>query len=444
LPAAGRKLGGRNQLEIVYRRIEDLVPDPANARVHQKSQISQLARSIKTFGFNIPIVVDAGLKVIAGHGRIAACRQLGWSEVPTICLDHLSEVEAQAFAIADNRLTELSSWDDALLGEQLKLLSELDLTFDLEVTGFTVPEIDLRIQDLETVAAASAEIVPPVEAGPAVTRSGDIWILGRHRICCGSALDADVYARLLGEGRAAVVLTDPPYNVLIDGHAGGLGRVRHREFAMASGEMDEAGFTGFLAQACNLMAKHSRDGALHFVCMDWRHAREMLAAGREVYSELKNLCVWVKNNAGMGSLYRSRHELALVFKHGRGRHRNNVELGKHGRNRCNVWEYPCARSFSRSGEEGNLAASHPTVKPVQLVADALLDCSERNAIVLDAFLGSGTTLIAAERTGRCCRGIELDPLYVDSAIRRWQAHTGDSARHADTGRSFDEIAREAN
>jgi DNA modification methylase len=221
-----------------------------------------------------------------------------------------------------------------------------------------------------------------------------------------------------------VVFTDPPYNVPINHHVSGLGRVRHREFAMASGEMDKATFTRFLTQACGLMAKYSRDGALHFVCMDWGHAWEILTAGREVYTEPKNLCVWVKDNAGMGSPYRSRHELVFVFKYGRGRHRNNVELGKHGRNRCNVWEYPCARTFSRSGEEGNLAALHPTVKPVQLVADALLDCSERNAIVLDAFLGSGTTLIAAERTGRCCRGIEFDPLYVDTAIRRWQAPYG--------------------
>jgi DNA modification methylase len=430
------------QLAIVYRRIEDLKLDPANARVHKKQQISQLAKSIETFGFNIPVVVDASLKVIAGHGRIAACQRLGWSEVPTISLDHLSEAEARAFAIADNRLTELSSWDDTLLGEQLKLLSELDLTFDLEVTGFAMPEIDLRIEGIESAVAPPAEVLA-LEVGPAVTKPGDVWVLGNHRICCGDARDEGVYASLLGSERAAVVFTDPPYNVPIKGHVSGLGRNHHREFAMATGEMSQADFTRFLIQVCGLMAKHSRDGALHFVCMDWRHAWEMLAAGKEVYRDLKNLCVWVKDNAGMGSLYRSQHELVFVFKHMRGRHRNNVALGKHGRNRSNIWKYPCARSFSRSGGEGDLAALHPTVKPVQLVADALLDCSERNAIVLDAFLGSGTTLIAAERTGRCCRGIEFDALYVDVAIRRWQAYTGGNACHAVTGHSFDEICADA-
>jgi hypothetical protein len=431
----------KQSLTLVYRPIADLKPDPVNARVHSKKQLRQLARSIETFGFNIPVVVDGNLKVIAGHGRIDACRLLGWLEVPTICLDHLTEAQARAFAIADNRLSELSSWDDVLLGEQLKLLSEVNLDFSLEVTGFEIPEIDLLIENAEPKPNADpADIVAPVATGPAISRSGDLWILGRHRIYCGSAVDDGVYRALMGKERAAVVFTDPPYNVPIEGHASGLGRVHHREFAMATGEMDEAGFTRFLAQACGLMAGHSRDGALHFICMDWRHASELLTAGRQIYTELKNLCVWAKDNAGMGSLYRSQHELVFVFKHGRGRHRNNVELGRHGRDRSNVWRYPCARSFSRSGDEGNLAALHPTVKPVQLVADALLDCSERGGIVLDAFLGSGTTLIAAVRTGRRCRGIEIDPLYVDAGIRRWQAHTGDQARHAETGRTFDELA----
>jgi DNA modification methylase len=415
-PKARRR---QRTLTVVNHRIEDLIPDPANARVHSKKQIRQLARSIETFGFNIPVVVDAGLKVIAGHCRIEAARQLGWTEVPTICLDHLSEEQARAFAIADNRLSELSSWDNVVLGEQLKILSAVNLDFSLDVTGFEIGEIDLLIEDSEKVAGADpADLVPAVETGPPVTRPGDLWILGRHRIHCGSALDERAYHTLMGKDRAAVVFTDPPCNVPIEGHVSGRGAVHHREFTMATGEMDEAGFTRFLAQVCGLMAEHSRQGALHFVCMDWRHASELLTAGKEVYTELKNLCVWTKDNAGMGSLYRSAHELVFVFKHGRGRHRNNVELGRHGRNRTNVWPYPCARSFSRSGEEGNLAALHPTVKPVQLVADALLDCSERGGVVLDAFLGSGTTLIAAERTGRVCRGIEIDPVYVDAAIRR--------------------------
>ena len=273
-----------------------------------------------------------------------------------------------------------------------------------------------------------------------MTRPGDTWLLGPHRIRCGSALDEAAYRAMMHEDRAAMVFTDPPYNVPIDGHVGGLGAIRHREFAMAAGEMDEAEFTVFLTRALGLLAGHSRDGSLHFICMDWRHMGELLAAGKRSYAELKNLCVWAKDNAGMGSLYRSQHELVFVFKHGRDQHQNHIQLGRYGRNRSNVWSYPGVNTFSRQGAEGNLLALHPTVKPVALVADALRDCSCRGEIVLDSFLGSGTTLIAAERTGRICRGLELDPLYVDTAIRRWQAITGQHARHAQSDQRFDDLA----
>jgi DNA modification methylase len=247
----------------------------------------------------------------------------------------------------------------------------------------------------------------------------------------------------MGTERAAMVFTDPPYNVPIDGHASGLGAIHHRPFAMASGEMDKAEFTGFLARACRNLAAFSAGGSLHFICMDWRHLEELLDAGGDAYGELKNLCVWVKDNPGMGSLYRSRHELVFVFKQRDGSHRNNVQLGQFGRNRSNVWHYPGANSFARGGEEGNLLALHPTVKPVTMVADAILDCTERGGIVLDAFLGSGTTVIAAERTGRRGYGLELDPAYVDTAIRRWQILTGGQARHGMSGRCFDDLAGEA-
>jgi DNA modification methylase len=239
-----------------------------------------------------------------------------------------------------------------------------------------------------------------------------------------------------------MAFTDRPYNVQIDGHASGLGAIHHRPFPMASGEMDQAGFTAFLGQACRNLAAFSTSGSIHYICMDWRHLEELLVAGRDAYGELKNLCVWVKDNAGMGSLYRSQHELVFVFKNGRSGHRNNVQLGGFGRNRTNVWRYPGVNSFARSGAEGNLLALHPTVKPVALVADAILDCSARGDIVLDAFLGSGTTVIAAGRTGRRCYGLELDPAYVDTIVRRWQALTGGSARHAASGRTFDDLTRE--
>jgi DNA modification methylase len=348
--------------------------------------------------------------------------------------------------IADNRLTEIATWDDRLLAEQLKALSVHGLDFNIEITGFEIGEIDLRIASLDELPERDddpADPVPELPDGPAVSKLADLWLLGGHRVLCGSALDAAAFGALVGEERAATVFTDPPYNVPIDGHASGLGAIHHRSFPMASGEMDSAQFTAFLAAAFRNMASFSAAGSLHYICMDWRHVEELLAAAHDVFGEVKNLCVWVKDNAGMGSLYRSQHELVFVFKQGRHEHRNNVQLGRFGRNRSNVWRYPGGNSFGRCTEEGNLSALHPTVKPVALVADAILDCSARADIVLDPFLGSGTTLIAAERTGRRCCGLELDPLYVDTIVRRWQQLTGGSARHAGTGRNFDDLAREA-
>ncbi len=312
------------------------------------------------------------------------------------------------------------------------------------MTCFTIGEIDLRIEGLHSKEISKddpADTLPPA-AGPAVTKVGDLWLLGKHRLYCGNALEASSYRALLGEERAALIFTDPPYNVKIDGHVGGLGTIHHREFAMAAGEMSESQFTSFLTRVCSLMARHSADGSIHYIYIDWRHAGELLEAGKLAYTELKNICVWVKDNAGMGSFYRSQHELVFVFKNGKAPHRNNIQLGQYGRYRSNVWKYAGANSFSRKTEEGNLLEMHPTVKPTALVADAILDCSERGDIVLDPFLGSGTTIMAAERVGRICYGMEIDPLYVDTAIRRWQAYTGDQARHAVTGRAFTEIAAE--
>jgi DNA modification methylase len=432
-------------LTVTYRRIEELKPDPANPRRHSKKQIRQIGESIKAFGFNVPILIDRHGNIIAGHGRWLACRDLGFTEVPTLCLDHLTPAQARAFMIADNRLTEIAVWDDRLLAQQLKELTLVGLDFDIEVTGFEMGEIDLRIASLDDPAQAEADptdVVPEIPATP-LSKLGDMWLLHRHRLLCGSALDSAVFAALMGEERAATAFIDPPYNVRIDGHAGGLGAIHHRPFPMASGEMDRSQFTAFLGQAFRNLTAFSIDGSIHFVCMDWRHVEELLAAGREAYGELKNICVWVKDNAGMGSFYRSRHELVCVFKYGRNGHRNNIQLGQFGRNRSNVWHYPGANSFTRSSEEGNLLALHPTVKPVAMVADAILDCSARGDIVLDTFLGSGTTLVAAERTGRRCHGMELDPAYVDTSVRRWQKLTGGSARHAASGRSFDDLAREA-
>ena len=433
----------RTRLSICYLPLAQLKPDPRNARVHTKKQVRQIASSIESFGFNVPILIDGANNVVAGHGRLHAAKLLGLAEVPTIRLEHLTGAQRRAFGIADNRLTEIASWDDRLLGETLKELAIVDLDFALEATGFETDEIDLRIEALSQNERDPVERPIPAVSGAAVTRTGDLWLLDRHRVLCGDALDAEAYRTLLGSKTASAAFTDPPYNVPIDGDVSGLGQTRYREFPTAAGEMDAAAFTKYLETSMRHMAAFSRSGALHYVCMDWRHAAELLIASRTAGFDMLNLCVWTKPNAGIGSFYRSQHELVFVFKAGSGRHQNNVQLGRQGRHRSNVWAYAAGPGFGRPGEEGHLAALHPTVKPVAMVADAILDSSRRGDIVLDPFLGSGTTLMAAERTGRQCRGLELDPLYVDAIVRRWQAYTGAAARHAVTGATFDEAASKA-
>jgi DNA modification methylase len=433
-------------LKVEWLRISEIKPDPWNPRKHSARQIKQLTASIKTFGFLAPILTDRDNKILAGHGRLLALQRLGRVEVPVIRAEHLTPEEARAYSIADNRLTELSTWDEQLLGEILRELSAIDLDFSLEVTGFSMGEIDLRIEQSSVSPGSGSDPADELQSSadePPVTRPGDLWRAGRHLLRCGDALDPTSYELLMQGSRANVVFTDPPYNLPIDGHVSGKGRVRHREFAMASGEMTPVQFTQFLTKALRLLVRHSADGSLHYICMDWRHLLELMTASDGLYPELKNLCAWVKDNAGMGSLYRSQHELIFVFKSGAAPHRNNIQLGQYGRNRTNVWHYPSVSNFGRRGEEGNLLALHPTVKPVALVADAIMDCSARGDIVLDPFLGSGSTLIAAERVGRMCRGMELDPLYVDAVIRRWQRFTGDRAIHAESGVGFDDLARES-
>lgn len=430
------------ELRIERVSIERLRPNPKNARKHSPAQVRQIAESIRTFRFNVPLLVDDAMTVLAGHGRLLACRQLGYTELPVIRLSHLSEAQAKAFAIAENRLVETGDWDDVLLGELFTELSALELDFGLDVTGFSMAEIDLKIEGLCDEPDQDPDDAT-VDPGPTVTRPRDLWILGEHRLLCGSSLEAETYTRLLGDERATMVFTDPPYNVPISGHVSGKGRRKHREFVMAAGEMSEPDFNAFLSQACRLMAEFSQDGSLHYLFMDWRHLHGLLAASRGAYDDLINICVWDKGVGGMGSLYRSAHEFVLVCKKGRAPHRNNVQLGRFGRNRTNVWQYPGANSFLRSAEDADLMGQHPTPKPVQLVADALLDASGRGEVVLEPFCGSGSTLIAAERTGRRCRAIELDPLYCDLTIRRWQRHSGQAAVRESDGASFGALEAEA-
>jgi DNA modification methylase len=426
-------------LQLVYSPISELKPSPHNARTHSKRQIRQIFNSLQEFGWTNPILIDRDGNVIAGHGRLQAAKMLGLTSVPTITLEDLSPEQIRAYVIADNRLAELAGWDPEILTVEFEYLLALDV-FDVTLTGFEVGEIDQILLDGEG-GPDSADVLEGL-TGTSVTRPGDHWMLGKHGIFCGSALDPNSYIALLGNRKASLIFADPPYNVRIAGNVSGRGAVRHADFAMASGEMTDDQFRSFLNVSLRLLAQYSTSGSVHFLCMDWRHANHLVGVGEQVYGELLNLCVWVKDKGGMGSLYRSAHELIFVFKNGRGKHRNNIQLGVYGRDRTNVWRYPSASTFSHQGDEGNLLALHPTVKPVAMIADAILDCSARGEIVLDSFLGSGSTLIAAERTGRVCCGVELNPQYVDVAIRRWQRHTGASALHLVTGKSFDELSAE--
>lgn len=424
---------------IAHMPMDDLVAYKGNARIHSRRQIAQIAGSIERFGFLNPVLIDGSNQIIAGHGRVAAAKKLGLTSVPSLRVDHLSDDERRAYILADNRLAEKAGWDRELLAIELQHLTEIE--FDTEIIGFETPEIDIILNEAKD---ARDEVEGPEDRLPlspahakAISRPGDLWQLGSHRVLCGNALEPTSYPRLL-EGRTAeMVITDPPFNVKIEGNVGGLGRVQHPDFAMASGEMSTEQFTTFLSTAFTHIAGNSADGALSFVFMDWRHLREILDAGQSSFAELKNVVVWNKDNGGMGSLYRSKHEMIFVFKVGTARHINNVELGRYGRNRSNVWDHPGISSMRR-GRLDELGM-HPTVKPVALIADAIKDASKPRGVILDPFAGSGSILIAAEKTGRHAAAMELTPGYVDVALRRWQQYTGKPAILTDTGQSFEEV-----
>ena len=433
-----------SEMPVVQRRIDSLIPDPQNAREHSRTQLRMLGKAITAFGIITPILIDHELNIISGEARAKAAEASGFDVVPTVLVDHLSPAQILQFKIADNQIATLATWNDPKFALSLKTLSEIETNFDFELVGLTIPEADIRIQSL---TIASVDRPDPDDAavapGPAVCKLGQIWRLGRHLIICGSSLEPETFVELLGQERVAACFSDPPYNVPIHGFVSGKGKRRHREFGCAVGDMSDPVFIAFLMKALARAAEFSADGSVHYWCMDWRHIDALLAAGRATYDELLNLCVWIKNNGGMGSLYRSSHELIPVFRKGSKAHRNNVQLGKFGRNRTNTWSYPGANTFLRSAEDADLMAQHPTPKPVQMVADALLDVTARNDLVLDSFLGSGATLMACERIGRQCRGIELDPLYIDLAIRRWQRLTGDDAILESTGQTFNALEAEA-
>lgn len=445
-PAAAPCNGLQNddrRIAIEYVATDALRPPARALKKHSQQGLAALRASLRTHGFVRPIVVDGELKIVAGHGLWLAAKALDLPDVPVVRVSHLTPEQLQAFAIADNQIANLNPWDDEALRDALGELNDRSLKglldFNLEVTGFATSEID-RLLDIKIGPAAEPtekgeELLPPADA-LAVTQYGDLWLLGRqHKLLCGDAREAQSFARLLGDERAQMLFGDPPYNVEIKGNVSGRGKVKHREFAMASGEMNQAQFTAFLGTTMEHCVACSEDGSIHYFCIDWRHMREMLDAGHAHYSELRNVCVWVKDQFGLSGFYRSQHEFVCVWKRGTAKHICNFG-GEGGRTRSNIWRYPGANGFHRNREEE--LAMHSTVKNLSMVADAIRDCSHRGGIILDPYGGSGTTLIAAQKTGRRARLLEIDPLYCDVIVRRWQKLTGETAVLEATGESFAE------
>ena len=421
------------KIEIVP--ISSLLPNPRNARTHSSKQISQIGVSIEKFGWLVPIIIDDDNMVAAGHGRLLAAKKMGLAEVPVIRARFVTDADRRAFAIAENRIADLSGWDDKLLSEELTVLFEDG--YELDITGFSTADLEFSIPEPQLTELADTITLPDPESD-AVTKRGDLWHIGPHKIYCGDARDVASWEALLGAERADIIFADPPYNVPIDGFVSGNGKNKHREFIAGAGEMSPAEFTTFLRSIFKCCVRFSVTGSIHYQCMDWRHTRELLDAADGVYSEHKQLIVWKKDNGGQGAFYRSQHELVFVFKSGKAKHINNFKLGETGRYRTNVVEYAGANTF-RKGRDADLAA-HSTVKPTAMVADFLLDCSNHGAIVVDPCLGSGTTLLAAHHTGRKGMGIELDPLYCDTALGRLSRVMDLEPTLDGDGRSFNEVA----
>lgn len=425
------------KLQIEYLSLDKLKDCNRQLRTLPKSQLKKTNRIIKELDMVLPVLIDKDGTIIAGQHFVAAARELSIKTIPVVCLDHLDEGQVRILRVFHDRILEEAEWDKKALAEEFQELIVLIPDLDLTMTAFDLEEIDLILDILPDDDPDDSG--PGPQGGPAITQPGDRFLLGDHRLGCGNSLEKATFDGLMQGEQADACFVDMPFNVKVDGHVGNSGKIKHREFAMASGEMSVDEFTSFLTTAHQRIVDYTKPGSVIYSCMDWRHLMEILTACQSVGLVQLNLCAWVKDNGSMGSFYRSRHELVLVFKNGTAKHINNVMLGKHGRNRTNVWEYPGVNSFG-NGRMDELKM-HPTVKPTAMVADAIKDSSHRGNIILDPFGGSGTTLIAAEKTGRKARLIELDPIYCDVTIRRWQALTGLDAVHAETGKTFNEIEK---
>jgi DNA modification methylase len=428
---------GHNQPRLVEMiEVAGLKQNPRDPRRFKPRDVDRAEPIVARFHQDLPpIVLGRDNEVIAGYLTVLAARRLKLSTVAAVKVTRLSEAEELALSAASNKLWETGEWDsDAML----ELVSHLEI----ELPDVTVDQLGWTIGELDTLVGGeaidlAADRLPRLEGNP-ISMLGDVWACGKHRVANADATIPKAYRLLCGTSRAAMIFTDHPYGCKINGFVSKKGR--HAEFVEASGEKTEAELSDFFVLSCNAFAEVVQPGALIYLFIDWRSQALLNTAAEAAFGKLLNLCVWVKDRAGMGSLYRSRHELVLLFRAPGAKHRNNVELGRHGRNRSNVWEYPAAMS-TRSGPEGDLLASHPTPKPVALVMDAIMDSTRRGDIVLDPFLGSGTAVIAADRAGRRCFGMDLNPLFVDLTVRRWQEWTGLKAIHEGTGRTFDEVAR---
>lgn len=422
--------------DIVSVPISEIKPYLSNPREHPEDQIEMIGASITRFGFNNPVLLSQDYTVIAGHGRIMAAKRLGLAIIPAIILPHLDVAGVRAYRLADNQIALKSRWEPTLYAQELQFV--VDLGFAPLELGLEIAEIDIVLEATRKKVKKEEPVLEPVRTRPAITRIGDIWVIGRHRVICGSARDPQVFQQVMGPGKADAVISDMPWNLSVRNHISGKGKMPHPEFVEASGEQSDAEFLDLIAIVLTNQAAFSKPGALSFQFIDWRSVADMIHIGKDIYDALVNVCVWVKPSPGLGSLWRSRHEMICVFRTKGGKHRNNVQLGKFGRNRSNVWEYASPNAFGSERENLKL---HPTCKNVEMIADAILDCTKRNDIVLDAFLGSGTLILAAHRVGRIGRGIELDPWYVDLAVQRIAKEAGETARLED-GRSFDEVAAE--
>jgi DNA modification methylase len=448
VPLSARTLGeeanevdertGDRQIEMVP--LKSLKKSHRNARTHSKTQIEQVANSIRRFGVINPLIVDTRNRIVAGHARAEAAQSIGLRVVPVVRVSNLTDVQLRAYMLADNRIAQSAGWNRELLAVELDELRIAlpEIGLDLNITGFDPGEVDSIISDFADGDSKATDDIPEV-AEKATAQRGDIFVLGNHRLMVGDAREGNDYSLLMDSQIAEMAFLDPPYNVPVQGHVGGRGRIKHREFMHGSGELTPRQFTQFLKDSLGTCARFIDDGGIIYVTMDWRHSGELLEAGGHVFDELKNICVWVKSNAGQGSFYRNAHEFVFVYKRGKAPHINTFGLGQNGRCRSNVWNYGGVNSF-RAGRMDELTM-HPTVKPVAMIADAMRDCSRRGSIVLDSFAGSGSTIIAAERVGRHAYCMEIDPLYVDVAIRRWQRATGQDAILRSTDQTFDQLTR---